>query len=76
MSERDLFKAIVLSGAALVSVPGCGGSTPPADSGATQNDAGGDAAVVVADAGRDADNTTHDAGDAGDETDTGMVLIL
>jgi hypothetical protein len=68
--ERDLFKAIVLSGAALVSMPGCGGNTPPADSGPTQNDAGSDAAVLVADAGTDAPD------DAGDDADDGHFVAI
>ena len=73
MSERDLFKAIVLSGAALVTVPGCGTSTPAPDA-ATTADAGNDAAVI-ADAGHDTndldltDAADHDAAD-------GFVAIL
>jgi hypothetical protein len=69
--ERDLFRAIVLSGVALVSAaPGCSGSTPAADTGTAANDAAAnDAAVIVADAGADAapvtgDAATDDAGDA------------
>lgn len=52
--ERDLFRAIVLSGVALVSgVPGCGTSPTSSDTGATSGDAGSDAATL-ADAGSDA----------------------
>jgi hypothetical protein len=80
MRERDLFRAIVLSGTALVATPGCS-STPAA------TDAGRDAPVVpetdapvaVADTGTDAPSASDapelvDAPDPGDPD--GFVAII
>ncbi len=72
--ERDLFRAIVLAGTALVTTAsGCGQASTGTDSGAAPSDAGTDAATLMADAGRDA-SVAADAGhDAGDDA---MVIIL
>lgn len=74
--ERDLFRAIVLSGAALVaSVPGCGESTTPSDAATSGGDSGDDAAVLVADAGTDA-AAAEDAGAPDDANEDAFVVIL
>lgn len=88
--ERDLFRAIVVAGAAVVgSVAGCSSpSAPPVDAASTadagsdaapSNDAGSDAGALLADAGSDTGPVT-DAGnvaDAGaDAGEDAFVVIL
>jgi hypothetical protein len=73
--DRDLFRAIVLSGVAVVG--GCATPAPAVDA-STQNDAtaadaGGEDAMVVAD-GSHADASNEP--DAPPHFDSGMVLIL
>lgn len=82
MRERDLFRAIVLSGAALTAAPGCSSEPAVADAGTdapiapVDTGAEVDTGVLVADAGPPEDvGTLGDAGldDAGEDA---MVLIL
>lgn len=92
MRERDLFRAIVLSGAALASAPGCSSTPAATDSGTivdapaatpdapvaeTDAPTGTDTGVVMADAGETDSGTSSDAGDPDfDAGEDAMVLIL
>ena len=83
MRDRNLFRAIVLSGTALVTAPGCSSTpvavdagrdapmTPELDAGPMLADAGSDAPSAPTDTGPSATDTG--AVDAGDDA---MVLIL
>lgn len=73
MRERDLFRAIVLSGSALVT-PGCSSAPLATDAGSDAPTAA-DAPVAVADAGTDAPIAPAvDAPDPGDPD--GFVAII